>query len=280
MVANQILGILSRSDLSEPVLGLIAEQAGASGVLDSARQHVSTYTSSHWDDLDRSAPGAGPAPVVAIVDRGLERIAGARGPVLDVGCSAGRATFHLAERTGQLAVGVDLSFNMLRVARSALAQRVTYRRRIAGLAYEERSFEVALPGRERVDFWCADALALPFREATFGLAASLNFLDCVASPLDHLRSLGEVVQPGGAVLLSTPFDWAPGATPVEAWIGGRSSRGPSRGEDALRAVLSGDQPSAVLGLRLLDEVRGLEWPLRLHERSTARYVVDLFVLGR
>jgi SAM-dependent methyltransferase/uncharacterized protein YbaR (Trm112 family) len=284
MVANQILAILGRSDLSEQVLGRIAEHAGASGILDSSRQHVSTYASSHWDDLDRSAPAAGPAPVVAIVDRGLERLAatGARpaGPVLDVGCSAGRATFHLAELTGGLAVGVDLSFNMLRVARAALARRVTYRRRISGLAYEERSFEVALPGRERVDFWCADALALPFREATFGLAASINFIDCVAAPLDHLRSLGEVVQPGGAVLLSTPFDWAPGATPVEAWLGGRSSHGPSRGEDALRAILSGDHPSSLLGLRLLDEVRGLEWPLRLHERSTARYLVDLYVLTR
>jgi SAM-dependent methyltransferase/uncharacterized protein YbaR (Trm112 family) len=285
MVASQLVGILGRSDLSEPVLGLIAELAGASGPIDATRQHVSTYASSHWDDLDRSAPGRGPAPLVAIVDRGLERLAAAgvraAGPVLDVGCSAGRATFHLAGRTDGLVLGVDLSFSMLRVARAALAHgRVRYRRRLAGLAYEERSFDIALPGRERVDFWCVDALALPFREASFGLAASLNLLDCVAAPLDHLRSMSEVVQPGGAVLLSTPFDWSPNATPAEAWLGARSSRGPWRGEDVLRALLSGDHPSAVPGLRLLDEVRGLEWPLRLHARHTASYVVDLFVLGR
>jgi hypothetical protein len=36
----------------------------------------------------------------------------------------------------------------------------------------------------------------------------------------------------------------------------------------------------VKGLELIDEIDGLEWPFRLHDRSVMHYRVDLFVLGR
>src|SRR5207253_10435836 len=91
-----------------------------------------------------------------------------------------------------------------------------------GMVYEERSLAVPNEGGERVDFWCADALGLPFRPSTFGVAASVNVLDCVPDPLAHLAALRDVLRPAGGALVSTPFDWSPAATPVEAWIGGHS----------------------------------------------------------
>jgi SAM-dependent methyltransferase len=171
---------------------------------------------------------------------------------------------------------------MLRLARRALSGRMRYARRRVGLIYDERTFDVPLPGAARVDFWCADALALPFRDATFGTAVSLNLIDCLMSPLDHLKSLRDIVRPGGAAIVATPFDWQPSATPVEAWLGGHSPRGAAggRSELVLRSLLGGDHPLAIEGLSLLDEARGLDWNVRLHERSSMRYAVDVFALGR
>ena len=46
---------------------------------------------------------------------------------------------------------------------------------------------------DRVDFWACDATCLPFRDAGFSLAASLNVLDCVQSPYDHMKELARVL---------------------------------------------------------------------------------------
>jgi SAM-dependent methyltransferase len=202
--------------------------------------------------------------------------------VLDLACSVGRTTHDLASRLRTPVVGLDLNFSMLRVARRALREgRVSYARRASGLVYEERSFAVpAAPGT--VEFICADALALPFREGTFGLAVSLNLLDCLASPLDHLRGVRDVLEPGGSFLLATPFDWSPSTTPVEAWIGGHSPRGPTQGrpEAVLRSLLGGGHPVAVPDLALLETLPGLDWFVRLHDRAVMRYDVDLFVIAK
>jgi SAM-dependent methyltransferase len=180
-------------------------------------------------------------------------------------------------------LGCDLSFAMLRVARAAAFQgRLRYARRRVGMVYDERSFAVPNPGAERIDFWCVDALSLPFADGTFGLATSMNLVDCVQSPLDHLKTVGRVVRPGGSLLLATPFDWSPGATALEAWIGGHSPRGTAGGSSRaiLRALVTGDHPAGVSGLEVLDELDGFDWAVRLHERAIMRYLVDLYVLGR
>ena len=279
VVADQILAIASAGDLSEPVLALLGECCGPGSTLDAQRQHLSTYIDSHFGDHD-PADRAPRAPVAILVETGLERLVARPvvGHALDVGCSVGRATFELARRRDSgLVLGVDLSFSMLRAARAILARgEVRYPRRRLGLVYEERCFPFPVEGADRIDFWCADALALPFRPATFGLAVSLNLVDCVGAPVEQLRGLGEVLRPSGAALVSTPFDWNPTATPPETWLGGRSPRAVWKGEEVLASML-GKPP--LERLALLQSVPGVEWTLRLHDRSTARYVVDLFVLG-
>jgi SAM-dependent methyltransferase len=153
---------------------------------------------------------------------------------------------------------------------------IRYPRRRVGLVYDRRAFAVNLPGSERVDFWACDALALPLAPHTFELVAALNLLDCVSSPRDLLASLGDALAPGGRAVLSTPYDWSPAATPVEAWLGGHSQRGPSGGsaEPVLRALLTpGGHPQSVPSLELIAEAEALPWHVRLHDRSTVCYQV-------
>lgn len=288
-VQNQTLGLLGRGDLSEEMVSVLAECYGPGSPLDTNRQHLSTYGWTHYGDLDPEER-TGPPAIVTILRAGLDRLAEAGirpGAVaIDLGCAVGRSTFELAARTdgeGTLVIGVDLNIAMLRVAAAALrAGTVSYPLRRVGMVYDERSAQVPRDGADRVDFWCADVLALPFEADTFDFAASINLIDTVQSPLDHLTSLRDVVREGGGALVASPFDWSPSATGIEAWIGGHSPYDERRGrsENVLRSLIGGDHPSKVDGLEIIDEIDGLEWPVRLHDRSVMHYRVDLFVLGR
>jgi len=254
------LQLLLRDDLSPELEGLLGDVLGSGSAFDTLRQHVGIYAHDHYR--------VGNAASL------LDRAPLAGGPAIDVGCATGGTTFHLASRLEQRVVGVDLNFAMLRVASSALRSgRVTYARRSVGLVYEREEVLFDPPSRELVDFWCCDAAALPFADATFGVAASINVLDCVPSPRDAVRELARILQPGATAVIATPYDWSPNATPVEGWIGGHSQRGDHRGaaEPLLRALLADE------GLAIVSEEESVPWKVRLHERSTVEYGVHLVV---
>ncbi|MCS6911681.1 MAG: methyltransferase domain-containing protein [Myxococcales bacterium] len=298
-LAQNVLQVVQREDLSDVIESLLGDCCGPGSAYDQTRQHLSSYVHGHYGDLDpeetnrpADTEGSGRLPLLHILETGLAHVAALpAGPLLDAGCAVGRSSFGLAaafssgaEAAGRLVLGIDLNFSMLRVASRVLRTgQVRYARRRVGLVYDRRTFPVCLAGAERVDFWACDAQALPFPTGTFALAASLNLLDCVASPYAHLLSLGRVLQVGGYAILATPYDWSPGATPIEGWVGGHSQRGPEAGssEQALRALLGvGGHPAALPGLCLAAEVLSLPWPVRLHDRGTLHYRVHLAVVER
>jgi len=61
--------------------------------------------------------------------------------------------------------------------------------------------------------------ALPFSDEVFSAGVSLNALDCVWSPYDHLKELARILMPDSRAIVSTPYDWAANATPcrIMAW---------------------------------------------------------------
>ncbi len=268
---HQVLGVLKREDLSDFILSMLGDLSGHSSALDRDRGNNAIYAHSHWAESNPS--------YLTLFEAGSRLLAAMPAGVwLDIGCSLGRGTYELANITGDLVVGLDLNFSMLRAAqRIRRSRRVKYQSRRVGLVFDSHEYE--LPGYpfEQVSFWCADVSILPFVASTFDGAVCMNMLDCVASPLGLLFEVGRVTKPSSESLLCTPFDWAAGATEPAAWIGGHSQRStPYQGSSLaeLRRILSvGNEAGVDTGLFIEAEQDNVKWRLQTHERSTTEYDV-------
>jgi SAM-dependent methyltransferase/uncharacterized protein YbaR (Trm112 family) len=277
-LATNMFQVMARQDLSAELENMLGECAGPGSGVDAIRQQVGCYAWDHYGDLDPAAadtPGEQGSLLRALAAALELPPAGIDGPVLDAGCSVGRGTFALAGRVGGPVLGVDLHIPMLRLAAAVLRDgEIRYDLRRLGMLYERRRYAVELEAAEQVDFWACDATALPFPRGSFSAFVGMNVMDCVASPLDLLRSAARVLRSGGDLLLASPYDWSGGATSPGAWIGGHSPRsdGAGRSESVLRALLTpGAHAVSVAGLELAGELDDVPWRVRLHDRHTASY---------
>lgn len=288
-VQDNLFYLLARRDLPPLLESLLGDAAGSGSGLDSIRQHVSSYAWDHWGDHDpqEAAPapgGASPGGIARALAAGLDMIAAdlPDGPVLDIGCGAGRSVAELAAATGRQILGIDISTPLARTARAAVVGgRVDYARRRVGLVYDRRSFGLDLRRRAAMDVWICDVLALPFRPATFSLAVGLNVIDCLADPRLGLAEIGRVLCTDGEALLAVPFDWTAQVTPAEGWIGGHSQRGPhDGGGEAILDLMLADGPLAAGALRGKRPPREAPWHVRLHDRSCMHYHAHLVAARR
>lgn len=269
--------INARDDLSPASATMLGDAAGPGSAFETSRFHLSTYVFDHYGEFfPVNAPGRGRTPPRSGVVRCLGeamRLAGeiGPGPILDVGCSVGRSTMELAS-LGRVALGLDAGVGMLRLAQRLMRTgRGAAAIRRTGLVYDHVEWSVP-PVPAGADYWCGDAACLPFRAGAFGAVVALNVLDCLSQPAGALLAWARLLPPGGKLLLATPFDWSPAATPVDAWLGGHSQRGPEHGscEAALRRHL------AWAGFDILGE-SDMSWGVRLHDRATTVY--DTFVVA-
>lgn len=276
---HQLDAVLRRRDLTAFMESLLGDASGPGSSLDRERSNLSGYAHAHWA-TDDHATLAGTAFALAGGGSANGSDSGAGpGPGelwADLGCATGRATLELQRRTGTLAVGVDLSFGMLRVAEEAVRTgRAVFPLRRIGVVYDRVEVEVDRSGIDpaQIGFWCADVAALPFADDTFAGALSLNVLDCVHEPFTHLA---ELARTSAQALLSTPYDWSPMAVPLHGWIGGHSQRAPHAGDGpaALRQFL----PHA--GLTIAAEREEVPWRVRGHDRSSTEYLLHLLHLTR
>ena len=269
-VAHQFDALMWRQDLSAFTERLLGDAVGPGTAFDRERQTLSAYGQVHWAS----------SGLADLVDSALSLLEHPpTGVWVDLGCAVGRATFEMSRRTGALAVGVDLSFGMLRVAERARREGLAvFPIRRVGVVYDRFEIEVPNAEAENVSFWCCDVDALPFADGVFDGALSLNVLDCVPSPLQHLLELGRVLKPSGWGLLSSPYDWSPTATPIQQWLGGHSQRSAARGSSAaeLRRVLTTVQT----GLSIEAEREDVPWRVYVNERAAMDYKLHLLRLQR
>jgi SAM-dependent methyltransferase/uncharacterized protein YbaR (Trm112 family) len=282
-VAGNLPAIMARTDLAAVTESLLGDCCGPASEFDHSRRHLSSYVWDHYADLDSEEPPAEVAPgsVTRLLRQGLAMLGNWCGPTLDLGCSVGRTAFTLAGEQNGLVLGVDSHFASLRVASEVLRYgRLRYPRKRVGLAFDRREFAVDLPGSDLVDFWACDGLSLPLQAGTFGLATGLNLLDAVASPRDLLQAFRTMLRPGGKAFLAAPYDWSSSVTPMEAWLGGHSQRGPEQAaaEPVLRRLLAGGHPHGVDGFEFLAEIERLDWNMRLHDRARVAYAVHAIAL--
>ena len=293
-VESYLLHLVARNDLPAELDSLLSDAAGPGTAFDSMKQALSTYSWDHYGDLDpdfdqHSYAGKSsentrwkPGSAVRCLNQGLSLVDDASaGLGLDLGCAVGRTTFTLAEHRQSLVLGVDLNFSMLRVASRALREgRLVYPIRQGGVVYEQREFLASFEAGQWVDFWCCDALCLPFSSDTFSFVSALNIIDCVSSPLNLLQSLENMITPGGFLAACSPYDWSPVATPVEGWLGGHSQRSVNKGDSAriIEAILTmGELPASLEKLQLTVSLPEVPWSVRVHQRHFTDYRTHLVV---
>jgi SAM-dependent methyltransferase len=280
--SHQLDAVLWRSDLSAFSESLLGDAAGPGSEFERQRTTLSAYGRVHWGDFDVEEPLSRDASVAALCLAALELLdpsAQPRGAWIDLGCAAGRATYELAHRAAELVVGVDLSFAMLRLAEGVRHDGcAVFPLRRVGLVFDRRAIAVPDVPTERVSLWCCDVANLPFADAAFAGALSLNVLDCLPSPLQHLVEMGRVLAPAASALLSSPYDWAATATPVAQWLGGHSQRGAAHGSSAAelrRALVAVDT-----GLSVAAERDRVPWRVYVNERASMDYAVHMLRLVR
>jgi len=279
-LSTSILHVLWRDDLPAVIESLLGDCCGPGSAYDLSRQYLSTYTWGHYHDLDPEDAPEQPS-VVAALQRAVDlALPAPDGLVVDLGCSVGRTTFELAAATGRMVLGLDVNLSMLQLARRAARGEIRYSLRQGGLVYEQRRFPVDFPDAPRVDFWAADVTCLPLKTGSAAMLSSLNVLDCLSNPYDHLTELARVCMDSGRVMLGCPYDWSPAATTPTHWIGGHSQRSALGGDSAanLRALLTpGALPHSIDRLHILAEQGAVPWSIRVHARSTMHYELHLLV---
>ncbi len=147
------------------------------------------------------------------------------GFALDTGCSVGRFTFELGRNT-DFAIGIDYSYESIKMARSImLAKRGNFSLPEEGKIFQEYGFTLSDKyTKENVEFVVGDAQRLPFASHIFSTCSSLNLIDKVPYPINHLREIDRVAKIQDAqILISDPFSWSEEIAEEEDWLGGKET---------------------------------------------------------
>jgi putative 4-mercaptohistidine N1-methyltranferase len=145
---------------------------------------------------------------------------------LDLGCAVGRSSFELARHFDRV-TGIDLSARFIEAAQRMQRERaVAVRVPREGGAFDEFRLELP-PGldTERVAFETGDACALRAGLGKFDFVLMANLIDRLPDPAVCLAQLPELVEPGGWLVITSPYTWLEEYTPREKWLegGGRGT---------------------------------------------------------
>ena len=149
---------------------------------------------------------------------------------LDVGCATGRSSFELA-RVFDEVTGLDFSARFVRVAEQMKTEgRIRYTLPTEGELVEFR--EATLPAHlastpGKVSFWQADACNLKPQFTGYDLIFAGNLIDRLYDPGKFLRDAAERLNPGGLLILTSPYTWLEEHTPKAQWLGGIRQDGES-----------------------------------------------------
>ncbi len=165
-----------------------------------------------------------------------------KGRALDIGCAIGRSSFELA-RGFEHVVGVDFSARFIQNAEQ-LRSKGHLRYRLTDEGDLDAYREVSLADfdlntlAEKVEFWQGDACNLKPNLKGFDLIFAGNLIDRLYDPRRFLLSLYDRLNPGGLVILTSPYTWQEESTPKERWIGGFKRDGENFTTlDGLREIL-------------------------------------------
>jgi putative 4-mercaptohistidine N1-methyltranferase len=187
-------------------------------------------------------------------------LAGRADRALDLGCAVGRSSFELA-RTAQKVIGIDLSQRFISAALEVQRTgKIQFRRHEEGNIYTSivRQLDPAID-RTRCRFEVGDAVRLRSDLGTFDFILAANLIDRVHSPRELLATLRKLLDPGGHLLIASPYTWLSEFTPTQEWLGAAESLSNT-------ATLHAIQEQLGNGFELVN-VRDLPFLIREHVRK-------------
>lgn len=161
---------------------------------------------------------------------------------LDIGCAAGRASFELARHFDHV-TGIDFSARFIGLG-VQLAQQGVLRYTLTDegdlVRYKERRLnELGLDTvRDKVEFFQGDACNLKPQFSGYDFILAANLIDRLYSPRKFLGAIHQRLNPGGTLMITSPYTWLEEHTPREEWIGGFKQAGENLTTlEGLKAVL-------------------------------------------
>jgi 5-histidylcysteine sulfoxide synthase/putative 4-mercaptohistidine N1-methyltranferase len=161
---------------------------------------------------------------------------------LDLGCATGRATFELARHFEQV-TGLDFSVRFIGVGAHLAEQgRLRYTLTDEGELVSQHECSLDELGLAdvagKVEFFQGDACNLKPLFSGYDLILAANLIDRLYSPALFLETIHERLNPGGLLMLTSPYTWLPEHTKREEWIGGFKKDGENYTTlDGLKAIL-------------------------------------------
>lgn len=143
---------------------------------------------------------------------------------LELGCSVGRAAFELAREFDSVH-GLDFSARFIRIAFQLQEKGYTrYELCEEGdiVSFHEHSLaEFDLDHvRSKIVFQQADAANLKPQFSGYDLIFAGNLIDRMVQPARFLTTIHERLNPGGLLILASPYTWLESFTSKECWVGG------------------------------------------------------------
>ncbi|HZJ81266.1 MAG TPA: putative 4-mercaptohistidine N1-methyltransferase, partial [Guyparkeria sp.] len=181
---------------------------------------LAQYCDSHYG---RSYFGVANFPRT-LVEYALRQMEGrAHGAALDIGCATGRATFELAPHFDSV-TGLDFSARFIQIAQAMLDEgQIAYALPTEGELTEDRAASLATLGlepRDNITFWQQDACNMKPHFTGYDLVLAGNLIDRLYDPGKFLDDIAGRINPGGLLVLASPYTWLEEFTPREHWLGG------------------------------------------------------------
>ena len=181
-------------------------------------QLLSEYLLMHYGSDEELMPwGFGPKDAIGFPIRTVSHFpdkAGTR--ALDLGCAVGRSSFELS-KTSEEVVAMDFSNSFIAAAdKMRTAGSIDYPMLETGGQTVPATATLPEGSQpEKVRFFQGDAMNLPADLGSFDRVHAANLICRLPEPKKLLERLGELVKPGGHLVLATPCTWLDEFTPPE-----------------------------------------------------------------
>jgi 5-histidylcysteine sulfoxide synthase/putative 4-mercaptohistidine N1-methyltranferase len=143
---------------------------------------------------------------------------------LEIGCAVGRAAFELARGFAHV-TGLDYSARFIRIAVDLKEKgSIHYVLPEEGEISSYHEIHLGQFGLEsvknKVEFYQADACNLKPLCTGYDLVLACNLIDRLYDPDRFLTMIHERIQPGGLLILTSPYTWLEEFTRKDKWLGG------------------------------------------------------------